>query len=163
MERLEKSFLKTPKKDTLKKVKHQAPTHISSNHSKSSQPGEKTAEKGAISQVPLSVSQKKKFTAQMQKMVEARATADRETKSVVAISTKEGSNYGRIFRMTVDENDDMIKGTFKWLGIELEDLEQVEGRHDEKGPYTEYFTPGGERVLGTREYREESEEEVDLC
>jgi hypothetical protein len=59
--------------------------------------------------------------------------------------------------MIVDEDGDMIKGSFKWLALELEDLVMIKGTHYEKGPYTEYFLPSGDRVLGTRTYEEESD------
>ncbi len=66
--------------------------------------------------------------------------------------------------MKVDENGDMIKGSFKWLKLQLENLEQVEGHHEEKGQYTELFTPDGQRVMGTREYLDEYESDTDdLC
>ncbi len=62
--------------------------------------------------------------------------------------------------MKTDENDKMVKGSFQWLNIELNDLVQVEGFSElENKRYLEYRLLSGEPVIGTREY----ESEDDLC
>lgn len=73
-------------------------------------------------------------------------------RTVVGVTKKKGANFGRIFKMEVDAQDEMIKDSFKWLPFDLEDLQEIEGVHKEKGFYTEYLTPDGERVMGTRVY-----------
>ena len=78
------------------------------------------------------------------------------TQLITGIVRKSGPNFGRLYQLQ-QKDGEMVKGSFKWLDVELEECEEVTGHHREKGPYSELFLPSGERILGTREYHEEDD------
>ncbi len=144
---LDKEYLKTPNPC-------QGPIPISSSLVKNTPHGEKQAQ--------WSCKQEKKLTI-VEKMIAqklAQGAIEPIIKEVVGISKKENQYFGKLFRMKTDENDKMVKGSFQWLNIELNDLVQVEGFSElENKRYLEYRLLSGEPVIGTREY----ESEDDLC